>query len=549
MRHARPQHRQAADERVEDLEVQRAHGGSIPGYAYGTPDGGAGAEGSYNPYDPAALEPRRDTGKVVYVSPNPTPGSVPVDTGAGGGGESRSDGSGGGPGWYGPGTISRPDMGSGAASGGPSGNQIPPAEANAMRSNAPAMATAPASLPPGVVQRGKEQPTPAPPPTAQPKPRMGGQAPRPAGPADDYGEVAADADIGRIQAGAAEQQGRDALERRKVHEQYARNEMDTRERAKLAASEMMSRSQAVIDDMKRIDATVDPDRYWASKSTGQKILGAIGLALGSLSPDGVNRAAQMMGAAIDRDIEAQKAEHSFRLQKGDKALQGLQSMYAQQHQVFGDELAATSAAKVSALELAADTAEAQGAKYTSELAKANAAKFAAVARRAAETSRADLKLKAADEGYKRAETAKAYMEANAKGGTGPASKEEVAKLHSAEGDAQSTLDLIRGLKSSLKKTQSSVPGVTALNQNFGDEAQNLESMAESLQLKIKNMEQLGAISTDDSARLMRLVGDPQKIWGKGSSEESKLNRLQALEAETLNAIRNKRNAAMGARAQ
>ena len=56
--------------------------------------------------------------------------------------------------------------------------------------------------------------------------------------------------------------------------------------------------------------TIDPDRYWNSKSTGGKVLATIGLALGQLSAglthSGINPAMQQMNAAIANDIDSQK---------------------------------------------------------------------------------------------------------------------------------------------------------------------------------------------------------------------------------------------------
>lgn len=55
-------------------------------------------------------------------------------------------------------------------------------------------------------------------------------------------------------------------------------------------------------------AEIDPGRFWASRSTGDKVLAAIGLAMGALgSQDGVNRSVGILNQAIDRDIDAQKA--------------------------------------------------------------------------------------------------------------------------------------------------------------------------------------------------------------------------------------------------
>lgn len=112
--------------------------------------------------------------------------------------------------------------------------------------------------------------------------------------------------------------------------------------------------QAAQQQARNIDTTVDPGHYWASRSTGGKIAGIIGLALGALGAgnDGVNKAAGMMNQAIDRDIDAQKAEFEQRLKKGQASVAGAQSAYAVARQIYGDDAAASAAAKALALDIA-----------------------------------------------------------------------------------------------------------------------------------------------------------------------------------------------------
>jgi hypothetical protein len=152
-----------------------------------------------------------------------------------------------------------------------------------------------------------------------------------------------------------------------------------REQARIEAQQLGAQRQALSDELKRIDTKVDPGRYWASRSTGQKVLGAIGLALGAVGAgaDGVNRAALLMGQAIDRDIEAQKAEHTLALRKGEQRAQQLDSIYAQNRGIYQDDLASLAASKATALELADNQVQQAAATYASPIAKANAAALSA----------------------------------------------------------------------------------------------------------------------------------------------------------------------------
>ncbi len=135
------------------------------------------------------------------------------------------------------------------------------------------------------------------------------------------------------------------------------------ETARLAGSaksdEAMRKIQDANDEMSRIDTTVDPGRFWATRSTGGKIGAIIGLALGAVGTgrDGVNHAAGMIDKAIDRDIDAQKSEHELRLKKGQQAVAGATSMYGLHHQTLQDDIATRAAAKGTAQEIAAAQAK------------------------------------------------------------------------------------------------------------------------------------------------------------------------------------------------
>jgi hypothetical protein len=198
--------------------------------------------------------------------------------------------------------------------------------------------------------------------------------------------------------------------------------------AKSDGSAMMGQYRQALDDMRKVDTTVDPGQYWASKTTGQKVLGIIGLALGAVGAgnDGVNKAAQMMSHAIDRDVEAQKAEISARLAKGERAISGAQSMYAMNRQIFGDDLAAVAATKATALEIANNQLQQVAATAASPIAKANAQALSAqltAARAEFEAKAAD---RAVDNEYKKAMAAAAL----GKAASGPATDQEA--LHTAQ---------------------------------------------------------------------------------------------------------------------
>lgn len=75
------------------------------------------------------------------------------------------------------------------------------------------------------------------------------------------------------------------------------------------------REKRLHDDRKRSDEyekmimnqQIDPDHFWGSKSTGMQIMISIAMALGGNKKTGKNMALDLVNNAIERDIEAQKA--------------------------------------------------------------------------------------------------------------------------------------------------------------------------------------------------------------------------------------------------
>ncbi len=111
---------------------------------------------------------------------------------------------------------------------------------------------------------------------------------------------------------------------------------------------LIAKHTAAVDDMAKINTTIDPDRFWASRSTPQKILSILGIALGGVN-GGPNQSMEMIQKAIDRDVDAQKDEHQIRLARGKAVAEGYQTDYSLAHSMAGDDLAANELAKASAM--------------------------------------------------------------------------------------------------------------------------------------------------------------------------------------------------------
>lgn len=96
---------------------------------------------------------------------------------------------------------------------------------------------------------------------------------------------------------------------------------------------------------------IDPDHFWATRSTGQRISAAIGLALGGFgaamthTPD---VAAQLITDAINRDVDAQKANYYAKSQ----ALSNRYSAFKVNADLFNNDQVARQAALVNGLTVA-----------------------------------------------------------------------------------------------------------------------------------------------------------------------------------------------------
>lgn len=95
--------------------------------------------------------------------------------------------------------------------------------------------------------------------------------------------------------------------------------------------------------------SVDPDRFWASRSTGQKVAGVVSLFLGGFLQGmrgGPNAGLDMLNQYIDRDIEAQK----FAYGAARDTAQQQQTAFGMAMQKYGNVDAAKAAARAAALD-------------------------------------------------------------------------------------------------------------------------------------------------------------------------------------------------------
>jgi len=133
-----------------------------------------------------------------------------------------------------------------------------------------------------------------------------------------------------------------------------------------ARDEVRSKIEAQNEDLynKILNNKVEPNRYWANKSTGNKIAASIAVALGALGSamlkDNKNDALDIINKAIDNDINAQKAD-----------MNNQQSLYQQNLQKYKDVTLAEEATRLQYNAIAQAKVNQIGAKYQGDLSKAN----------------------------------------------------------------------------------------------------------------------------------------------------------------------------------
>jgi hypothetical protein len=96
-----------------------------------------------------------------------------------------------------------------------------------------------------------------------------------------------------------------------------------------------AKAQALLEKAQAAaNGKIDPEHFWNSRTTGQKIMGVIGLALGGISQmySGHNPASEAIGRAIDHDVAAQEQN----LTKGRENLEMQRGVLADQRRISDD---------------------------------------------------------------------------------------------------------------------------------------------------------------------------------------------------------------------
>lgn len=201
--------------------------------------------------------------------------------------------------------------------------------------------------------------------------------------------------------------------------------------------------QADIDsDIKAIgDQKIDPDRFWSSRTTGQKILAGLSLALSGFAQGysgAPNTALTILNKAMNDDILAQKSE----FQSKREALAGKRTAYAQLMGKYNNEIAAVAGAKAAALERMQGEIKAIAARKSGSEAAINAEKMIGQLQMQKEAENQKVMLELMKQQNKRSDELSEYVVP----GYGLAyGKKEAEELRTQVGDLNFTTNTIDGM--------------------------------------------------------------------------------------------------------
>lgn len=519
-----------------DFEVQRAFGGSIPGYADGGP-----VYGGYNPgvlapvgatvagVDPYAMPERRDSGARTFTG---------ADLGLGGGFSSNATAS------LPPAeampvlpTASATQLRAGRQAGVPTavGASLAPqaektlVEVGKTPDGMPIVESRTVEMVPELKTLKRADSSAAPPaPVARAPEKPKGAA----GPGSDS-RLDADEQAAVLEKIAAEQaeaaaKAEGAAARANTIETQLTLRRRLEEQSRASVDEARRKYDAAREEMGRIDATVDPGRFWATRSTGDKVLGIIGMALGALGAgrDGINRAAVMLNNAIERDIDAQKAQFGARLQKGRQAVDAAQTFYSMARGAVQDDLAAHDLATAAALDTAAAKAEATVASTGNAKAKAAGDLLAVGLRRGAQEKRQAgwLKARELDIEEKKADAA------IGKTATPPGTADRIKmadEVNTVSGNILRNVSKLKGLIAKYGTQEKWAPGV--------EEDMTLASTEIATELA-KMLDPSTGVRDPEMERWSRLIFQPGYLQRESNAVAQLDNLAQAVEARRQNAL-------------
>lgn len=342
----------------------------------------------------------------------------------------------------------------------------------------------------------------------------------------DRQQMALNKDIGNIQS-----QGFD--EQAKVNDEYLKNLDASEQNIKSIQKE---REAAILENEKKIDEStkdlagfkIDNERLWKNKSTGSKVLTALGLALSVLGgPEAVARTNQLIQGQIDRDIQDQKDEYGIKKE----GVENQKGIYARLMDKYKDKEKAEIGTQLYYLNKAKAQNDSLVSRTGSALAKKNGELQSAQFQSKIDVLRTQLGLTIASSAAKNQVKADDIIPDNYT----PRDDEERKRYVRGVGLATDS-ESAKGLRTDLanfNQFNDKITQLIKLRQDFGSETLPSETkgimkqLATEALLAKKSSAKLGVMSDSDRALLEDIVADPT------SFNPNTLGRMKALKDSTL----------------
>lgn len=271
--------------------------------------------------------------------------------------------------------------------------------------------------------------------------------------------------------------------------------------------------KALSDDVN--SKKVDSRRWWKDKSTGDKVLTMIGMALSAVNPNSFQNAMSAIDKTIDRDINDQKAD----IENGRAKLQDAKTLYAENIRRFGDERAALAATRMMNADVIKNQLNANLAGVKGEVAKANGLKMLGQVEQYQQNQKVQLMKLMKD-------AAKDSRGLSVAGFQGQApSQKDASDLASMNATAMTTMDSLNQLEKITK-----TPGKSLDRELRSRGAQ----LAQDIQLSLKEIKKLGVLSGDDARRLDDYIQDPTSFFSSDKKSMTLINGARDLIQKSVN---------------
>lgn len=261
----------------------------------------------------------------------------------------------------------------------------------------------------------------------------------------------------------------------------------------------ISKAQNDLDSTK-----IEPHGFFHNKSTWQKIVGGIGLFLGSLTPEGARNIAGIIDKEIERDTDSQKQDYALKKGKVD-ALTNRYKLYLDKYK--DDQLARLAMSKEKLLagdyQLKSLESKAKGEATRSKIGM----------------GRVEIAASIEDRNQKMLERMSKINQPN---------KTAAKGLLDMEASADTVKSSLNDLSQLVKGTGEAIP--------FTEKNDRAKQLVNDIQLQLKEIKKLGVLSGSDDARLDNYLGDPS-FFKTDSRMQGQIKGVMDLVNKALNAQR------------